>query len=261
MKKWIKEYAPALTAVLWSIIFISIVSFFTSPFAGSAAGSRVSLLRALGRAMNEGRIMYRDFFDERGPLLFSIQALGELASHLPGGIFFIQCCFCAATAVYLLRICELQGLGRNKTIFVFAAFYVLYAPALSGGDTSGEFVLPLALQSLYATLVYIKLKNWSFMSVFIPGFMAGLALMADLRFLLVFLIFPGIALIDMAKRGEKNSRVGLFTLIYLLGLVLPLVFYIAVYSQPEAIAQLFFCSDFMFPDDVFVDVVLIYAEC
>ena len=67
-------------------------SAYTSPLYPNYYGADSALFTLLGKGISEGKIIYKDLFDHKGPILFFIEAAGYSMGKTTG-IFILQCLF------------------------------------------------------------------------------------------------------------------------------------------------------------------------
>ncbi len=155
----VKRNQGMLLAMLSGFIFILTFSSWTSPIMKKAYGCDSSFFSMVGRAILEGKVMYRDFFDIKGPVFFFWEAFGQLIHRDRLGVFSLQIiCIFGATA-FLYKICNMYELTAQKIVFTFAVFYFIYAATIWGGNSVEEFCMPLNLGCIYFALRYLKGKS------------------------------------------------------------------------------------------------------
>lgn len=153
----------------WFIAFFCmILSFFFLLFA-----SKSSFLYALndwvdanafftvGKGMMNGRIPYKDLFEQKGPLLFFLHGIAYLISNKTFfGVYLLEGVFFSFFFYYSYKIMTLY-LSEKKSLLllpILAAF--LFANAsFKMGDSAEEFCLPFLMYSLYTFLAYFKKKK------------------------------------------------------------------------------------------------------
>ena len=74
-KKKIFEY---ILCLLSGALFVCLASEWVNPFFKEAYGYDSSWFTLMGRAILEGKVPYRAYFDLKGPCLFFYEALGQL---------------------------------------------------------------------------------------------------------------------------------------------------------------------------------------
>lgn len=186
--------------------------------------------------MANGLTVYKDIFEQKGPLLYLIHAAASFISGADFlGVYVLQSVAFSATAFAAYK---LSSLYLNVGWSVFPAVLTCFITVNSGcyyyGDSAEEFCLPLLLASLYFFCAYFKdtEKNDIGKPVFFfVGFLAGCVAM--IKFTLLGFWFAWAAYISLyiwiAKKDFKKALVN--ALIFLGGMaaaVLPWIIYFAV---------------------------------
>ena len=125
-------------AMSFSILFLLVASIWGSPVFAGAYGSDSAFFSLMGRLILDGKVMYRDYLDVKGPVFFFWEAFGQLFIRGRGGIFVIECICMLATAAFLYKICRFYELNKKTIIFVHAVFYLIYAPLQIVGGTCAD---------------------------------------------------------------------------------------------------------------------------
>ena len=165
MSAWIKEHVLnnkiAISAIkymalfLVAFMFLLVFSLWTSPLYKNWYGCDASFFTMAGRAILNGYVPYRDFFDLKGPYFFFIEALGQLLVKGRTGAFIIQVFALFFALILMVKTCRLF-LSCKKTAVIVSLFLFFHAATLWGGNTLEEFILPLNLLAIYLTVKDIK---------------------------------------------------------------------------------------------------------
>ena len=123
-----------------SFIFVMLFSRSTS-FLYLYEGGDPSIFKQMGLAILRGKTMYIDYFDNKGCLLYFIQALGLWL----GGNFYILLMQVLSLTITLIIWDKMLALYRNerqRLICIIASLVILLC-FYSAGDQSQEWCLPL----------------------------------------------------------------------------------------------------------------------
>lgn len=120
--------------------------------------SDANIYLSAGKGMLEGRVMYRDLYDHKGPVIYGLHALCALLS--PGsftGVYLLEIVLAVWFLTTAYRLIELYG----GEIFAPLALPVLALTVYSSysfqlGDSAEELCLPLMLYALYQALRFLK---------------------------------------------------------------------------------------------------------
>lgn len=144
-----------MAVFLVSFLFLLVFSLWTSPFYKNWYGCDASFFTMAGRAILNGYVPYRDFFDLKGPYFFFIEALGQLIVKGRTGAFVMQVLALFTTLIIMIKTCRLF-LTCKKTAVIVSLFLFFHASTLWGGNTLEEFMLPLNLLAIYLSVKDIK---------------------------------------------------------------------------------------------------------
>ena len=113
----------------------------------------------VGKSIVQGKVLYRDVFDHKGPLLYFLHSLAYLVSRDSFlGMYGIEV---FAFTAYLLAVYRTLRLYVKKNILLvlpLLAAAILSSKSFCHGDSAEELCLPLVAWSLYATLRYFNIR-------------------------------------------------------------------------------------------------------
>ena len=141
----------------------------------------------VGKGMMEGKVLYRDIYDQKGPLLFFVHGLAYLFSHRSFlGVYLIEViCF----SLFLLGVYRLMRLYTDEMVWwsipVIGAVVVV-SDSFCHGDSAEELCLPIFIWSFYALLRYFRLvypEPASRKMLLLHGVLAGCLLWVKFTFL------------------------------------------------------------------------------
>ena len=150
-------------AVVLSALFVALFSTSTSPLFSTDGGDSV-IYRMLGLGILHGRMPYVDIFDNKGLLLYLIEALGQWM--LPGrcGIFLLQVLSLSVTMVFSYRTLRLM-LPVRKAVWAALAALFLLGGCYQGGNRVEEYELPFLAIAFYYGLQCVAQNGESRKSV------------------------------------------------------------------------------------------------
>ena len=142
-----------------SIGFVLFFSKYTSPlFLDAAYGNDSDIFMLAGKLWKEGVVLYKQFFDHKGPLIFFIDYVGQLIKNGKMGIFLIQICFMFFTlwGTYKLAGYFYKAAGSMVVTILFLIFLLQY---YEGGNLTEEYCLPFLIWSFYFAVGYLLKKD------------------------------------------------------------------------------------------------------
>ena len=91
-----------------STLFLLFYSYTTSPLYLNE-GMDSTIYKTIGLGILEGKIPYRDLFDHKGPMVFYINALGQLIMSGRMGIFLLQIISLSFAVLFIYKTSRLFG--------------------------------------------------------------------------------------------------------------------------------------------------------
>ena len=143
-----RNIALAVCAVLAALILL--LTSQSSPLYPINLWGDANCLFTVGRVMKDGGVLYRDIYEQKGPLLYLIHALAACLSDTSFWGVYIMEALAMTVALYaayrLMRLRAGMGFSLGAAAFFGAAF--ASCTAFIRGDSAEEFCLPLLMAAL-----------------------------------------------------------------------------------------------------------------
>ncbi len=157
---------------LCGCVFVLLSASWVSPIFKDSYGYDSSWYSMMGRAMTQGMVPYRDYFDLKGPAFFFIEAIGQFFCHGRVGIFIIECIAASVSCIFIWKTCLLYiRPWQTAIIFILTAFTAI--SPFWGGNTCEEYMLPFNYACIYLTLKYLKEEKYE--DFFLPSLVFGIS--------------------------------------------------------------------------------------
>jgi len=195
----------------------------------------------MGKAMMNGRVLYRDIFDHRGPLLYFLYGLAYIISNTTFlGVFIFEV---ISFSFFLFFSFKILSLYIDKEYALIAipllAVAVLNLKSFAHGGSPEEFCLPFIAISLFGLINYLKndypnpiSNRW----LSINGFIAGCVLW--IKFSLLGFWFGWIVSILIVMLINKQVSIALkASLLFFLGMVAATLPWILYFGINHSIAE------------------------
>lgn len=132
----------------------------------------------MGKGMMNGKVLYKDLFEQKGPLLYFIHGLAYLISNTTFlGVYVFEVIFFAVFLYFCNKIINLYYDKKYSYIALpIISAIILNLINFSHGDSAEEFTIPLLVISLYYLLKYFKDEYPNPMKariLLLNGFLAG----------------------------------------------------------------------------------------
>lgn len=133
-----------------AVLFLMFFSGSTSPLFPYDYGWDSALFILVGKCLNQGKMLYMDIFDHKGPIIFWIEALGDKL-HGTYGIFAVQVLFMCLT-LNLMRCIFKRVLDKKVQLYEFIIFLIFLSYPFANGNLTEEYSLVFILVPLYLAI-------------------------------------------------------------------------------------------------------------
>lgn len=179
---------------------------------------------SMGKALFNGRVIYRDVLDQKGPFLYFVYGLAYLISHTTfRGVFLMELILATVFLYYAKKSIELYVTSG----IVYAVLPVLAAVVYSSvsfywGGSAEEIELPFFGIGLYLLLKHYKEKETFFQKkdIFISGLCAGVILLIKFNSLGFFAAWMLAVVVGRVLKGQWKEMIS-DCLVFLGGMLLP----------------------------------------
>ena len=236
------------------IVGLLLLSDSTSPLYPHSLGVDSSIFSLLGKGLINGKDLYTDLFDHKGPVIFFINAVG----HLLGGrigIFLMQCLsgILYTSILYLIYKTVRADDVKNKfwdMLFLTVAGLGYFFYTFEGGNLTEEYSLPLIALSLYLFVRYTSRAEETADHPPLFAFLYGICftILAFIRLNNAITIGAGVLFIIghlVYRKRYKNILVNIvFGLLGVLAVALPLFLYFGIHSSLNEMIYATFLHNF-----------------
>lgn len=218
-----KRFFIIIFCLLLSIIGLTLASK-NSPIYAFNDWVDANAFFTVGKSILSGLLPYRDFFEQKGPILYLIYMIGALISYRSFiGIYFLEIISFTISLYYLAKIINIF-LNKKYLYLILPLFTAISLSSiyfLSGGSAE-EFVLPFLAISFYHFLNLLINDKINNKIIFIEGFLAGIIFLIKytlLGFWFVFIVT--IFIKHILKKEYKNAIKN--CLLFLSGMFVPII--------------------------------------
>lgn len=223
--------------MLWIYCFINAIIFLTicsknSFFYAFNNWDDPNSFFTMGKGMANGLIIYRDLFEQKGPILYLIHAISYMISNNTFlGVFIFEI---ISFTVFLYFINKILISYCRKIHVLWStplvSYMILSSYVFIAGDSAEEFCLPLFAISLYNILNYYKNTYPNKMptkQVILNGVIAGCVLWIKYNLLGFWLGFAGFLCIGLLinKKVKDAFLTGFYFLLGMLITSIPWILY------------------------------------
>lgn len=216
----------AIILLCYSFIAKFFHSLASPLFPHNAFQPDVDTFYTIGRALLEGKVLYRDIIDNKYPYAYFIYSIAYLFKQNHIGIYLMEVIALLFTLYFIYKIILLYV--EDKPVALLGAFIVslmLNCSSLILSVSKLEcYELPFIVASLYIGISYVKEKDESFHPLAL-GILTGAVTMINLKAAFnIFPIYLMIFIYDISKKSILKFFKGVFWSIP--GVVIALIPYI-----------------------------------
>ncbi len=258
-KKKVNKILPIVFAFVF-VLGMLLCSAYTSPLYQSYYGADSALFTLIGKGITEGKTVYKDLFDHKGPILFFIEAWGYFIGK-SAGIFALQCVFGLVNLLFLYKAwIEIKRHQNNNSVLelivVFLAGCAVFFYTFQNGNLSEEYSLPLISMCILLFVKYAHNVEDNAKHPYLYSFIYGVAIMllvlirlnnaitvlAGVFAIVIYLIF---------KKEYKNLFLNiLFGFLGLCAVALPVVIYFISKSALQDMIYATFIYNFKYAGNI-----------
>lgn len=194
-----------------------------------------------GKAMANGKLIYKDVFEQKGPLLYLIHDVAYRISHTSFlGVYIFEALAMSLTGIFAYKTAgQVTKPLRATVVAALTMATVICSPAFFYGDSAEEFVMPLMALSLYHLIRYLKHSNSEPKAIFflVNGLIAGCVAM--IKFSLLGFWLAWMALIALHTLIVKKSfkKAVISSLAFILGMAVAVAPWVIYFSAKGALKE------------------------
>ena len=161
----------------------------------------------MGKSMLHGRVLYRDVFDHKGPVLYLLYGLAACVDNTGfGGVLLLETAAFAAFLWLGLRSAEaICGRALHPAWTALPAAAVAASRAFSHGGSAEELLLPLLAAALFGAVSTLRASRpMPLRRVVLHGFLAGCALWLKYTVLGFYLVWAVLLAVLYLRRGWRG---------------------------------------------------------
>lgn len=173
----------------------------------------------VARSILDGKIVYKDIIEQKGPILYLIYMIGYLLSFGKiSGIFILEIISMTVVFYYGNKIINLFCNFKYSYLIVpIFGVFISTSYAFVHGGSAEEFCLPFLMISLYYFLYHFIYKNLTYKQIFINGIIAMIVGLIKFSLLGFWFGFMGIIFFDLIFKKEIKKAF-ISCIIFLLGM-------------------------------------------
>ena len=250
MKK-LSKYIETKPTVVYCCIFIcAVVMSFTAtnnPFLIGNTGMDSSIFNYVGKVIRNGGMPYRDTFDHKGPLIYLIDALGQLIhEHL--GIWFIELTVIFMIFILAYKIAKFTGCNNSRALFVVLACMLSLALYFEGGNFVEEYACLFIMFQLYIFILFFYDKEIRTSHLIISGICFGAVCLLRINMVALWIVMC-IGVVIKCIKDKKPQMLIRFIIWFLAGvciIALPIILWLITGDAFKPFMEDYFSFNYLY---------------
>ena len=239
-----KNTLLTISAIIAFSIFVVTVCSKSSPIYPLNNWDDPNCFVTVGKAMANGKVLYRDIFEQKGPLLYMLH---ELTYFISGktflGVYFVEIIACILFLLFSYKIISLFTEKHRILIILPLAALSYTSLSFCSGDSAEELCLPFLSITFYIALSSVKKnKLLSAKEALLCGICIGIVLWVKYTMLGFFIGFV-ISFIIIYIRKKQYKSIFLCALIMISGVVIssfPVILYCLRTRSFDSLFEVYF---------------------
>lgn len=180
----------------------------------------------VSRNILRGKILYKEIVDNKGPILYIINAIG-LKIGGQNGVVIIEFLFIFVALLFMYKSSKLICKSKSKSILTTLIAVTYFARFFTFGLTCEQYGLTFSMIALYMCLQYYNDNSFSKKQCFMLGILCGLTFFIRPNLIIVFVAFAiGIGLeLIIEKKIKELIKYIIFSLCGFLCICTPIFMY------------------------------------
>ena len=193
------------------------------------------------RRIREGKILYKDFFDHKGPILYLMEVIGLTISNGSNiGIWIVELSFMISSLCILYKISRMFSKKKLVNVLAVILSIIPICTFLNEGNYAEEYALPFMLYSLYIFLKFIKNNDISKIEVILSGLFCGLVLFLKMNLLILWIVYIPVVICIYIKNKRYKELIKTI-LLFILGMLLVIIPVLIYFLVNNALSDFIYC--------------------
>lgn len=227
---------------LFIIVFIiSLIYLDSSPlYKNMIPDIDSSVFQVMGKGMLENKIIYKDLFDHKGPIVYIINALAFLISD-KYGMFIIEVIIAYIGTVFIFKTARII-LSKNISIFASLLYILISFKYFYGGNFTEEYAITFMSIAMYYIIKILHSKENNKLNWIMIGTTFAITFLIKPTYCTIWAVFGIVQLICSIKDKkikELIKAIG-YMLFGILIIAIPIIIYLIVNGAMDSFIDAYF---------------------
>ncbi|PHV70183.1 hypothetical protein CS063_11945 [Sporanaerobium hydrogeniformans] len=224
MQKDVQSTIAYSILMIGSTLFMLLFAYNTSPLF-EYLGVDSSMYLVMGKAMAQGKILYSDLFDHKGPILFMFNMLPQLLMDGTIGVWLTELFLIILSTIILYKMAS-QSINSILSLCIPLVYLWVTVTLFNGGNYTEEYSNFFCLISLFVFDKWLKDKKLTSSMSYGLGLCFGLVFFIrpnNVALIVTIILFIGMDL--LRKSPDKIKSAFIFGSLGMMSVTLPLILY------------------------------------
>lgn len=236
----IRKYTSYI--LLFIIVFIiSLIYLDSSPlYKNMIPDIDSSVFQVMGKGMLENKIIYKDLFDHKGPIVYIINALAFLISD-KYGMFIIEVIIAYIGTVFIFKTARII-LSKKISIFASLLYLLISFKYFYGGNFTEEYAITFMSIAMYYIIKILHSKENNKLNWIMIGTTFAITFLIKPTYCTIWTVFGILQLICSIKDKkiiELIKAIG-YMLFGILIIAIPIIIYLIVNGAMDSFIDAYF---------------------
>ena len=214
---------------IYSFVTKFFVSINSIRYSEVFTDSDQAIFFSIGKAMLNGKVLYKDVFDHKTPYIYFFNAFAAIFEKNHIGLFILEVIILTTILIFLYKIAK-QFISNERAIICSLLFgIILSIPEITFGYSRTEmyalaFIMP-ALNLFSKYFLSSDGEKYNYLHMFVIGILASLVLMTNIRAVVILVPFAIALLIKLIKE-KRYKAIAMLFIAGILGVIITIVPYI-----------------------------------
>ena len=203
--KYLRKYKIPIIIFVFSFLLMFFCTF-SSPLYKFNGWCDINAYYTMGKGLFNGKVLYRDLFDHKGPLLYLIYGICYLISNTTHfGLYIMESIFMGITLYYAYKIANI--FLNKKYAFIamlILPIFLLNFRIVSLGGSAEQFVLAFLMVSLYCFLKICTESLFEKKFYFLLGICSASIIL--IKFNIIFFVFGLLIYLPILLFKQKKFK-------------------------------------------------------
>lgn len=155
VKSYLLRIRPSFKYVFFlvlSFLFVLVNSEASSPWK-EIYPLDSSMFIIIGREFLQGKILYKEIYDHKGPILFVLEGLCQFLMSGRNGVFYLEIFTVFISMYFIQKVAMLMSVNRLLSYSLVLFFLLILRYLYAGGNTNEMYALPTFFISFYILMI------------------------------------------------------------------------------------------------------------